>query len=296
MCGGIMAERPVIHIMGESSSLVYATIERLLRTNAHLVIEPLIIDGIKTTFSAELEFGHASVFSSTDVAPSSGHRVLLFGHASFEEAEGWSKQPELNGIELIHIHAAEQKRASLGWPDAEVIIHDMIPMRTQPFSLPASFTAWLPALGSGKEPSLSMSQDHWWIAEIDVADALVRLLMCDAPFPPFCSMSGRRAWSIQQTYEEFSLLYKRTMAGQSGVFGVEELTAAPAPHIELQPLVITDQPPMSIEENSSIRPDLSSVHDALHHADGDGWRPLVPIRTSLMHCLASMLDPSQFNV
>ncbi|MFL2970087.1 MAG: hypothetical protein ACJZ63_04340, partial [Candidatus Poseidoniaceae archaeon] len=145
-------------------------------------------------------------------------------------------------------------------------------------------------------PSLSMSQDHWWIAEIDVADALVRLLMCDTPFPPFCSMSGRRAWSIQQTYEEFSLLYKRTMAGQSGVFGVEELTAAPAPHIELQPLVITDQPPMSIEENSSIRPDLSSVHDALHHADGDGWRPLVPIRTSLMHCLASMLDPSQFNV
>ena len=291
-----MAVHPVIHIMGESSSLVYATIERLLRTNAHLVVEPPILDAIKTTFSAELEFGHASVFSSADLAPSSGHRVLLFGHASFEGAEGWSKQPELSGIELIHIHAAEQKRASLGWPDAEVLIHDMIPMRAQPFSIPASFAAWLPALRSGREPSLSMGQDHWWIAELDVADALVRLLMCDTPFPPFCSMSGRRAWSIQQTYQEFNLLYKRTMAGQSGVFGVEELTAAPTPNIELQPLVVTDHPPMSIDENSSIRPDLSSVHDALHHADGDGWRPLVPIRTSLMHCLASMLDPSQFNV
>jgi len=291
-----MAEHPVIRIMGESSSLVYATIERLLRTNAHLVFEPPILDAIKTTFSAELEFGHASVFSSADLAPSSGHRVLLFGHTSLEGAEGLSKQPELSGIEFIHIHAAEQKKTSLGWPNAEVLIHDMIPMRAQPFSIPASFTAWLPALRSGKEPSLSMGHDHWWIAEIDVADALVRLLMCDAPFPPFCSMSGRRAWSIQQTYEEFNLLYKRTMAGQSGVFGVEELTAAPTPNIELQPLVITDHPPMSIDENSSIRPDLSSVHDALHHADGDGWRPLVPIRTSLMHCLASMLDSSQFNV
>ena len=93
-----MAEHPVIHIRGESSSLVYATIERLLRTNAHVVIEPPILDAIKTTFSAELEFGYASVFSSADLAPSSGHRVLLFGHASLEEAEGLSKQPELRGI------------------------------------------------------------------------------------------------------------------------------------------------------------------------------------------------------
>ena len=167
MCGRVMAVHPVIHIMGESSSLVYATIERLLRTNAHLVVEPPILDAIKTTFSAELEFGHASVFSSADLAPSSGYRVLLFGHASFEGAEGWSKQPELSGIELIHIHAAEQKRASLGWPDAEVLIHDMIPMRAQPFSIPASFAAWLPALRSGREPSLSMGQDHWWMIRDD---------------------------------------------------------------------------------------------------------------------------------
>ena len=87
------------------------------------------------------------------------------------------------------------------------------------------------------------------------------------------------------------MLYQRTAAGQSGSFGVSELSAPPSPNIELQPLMVSDSVPMTLEENRAQRPDLSSIHDALHAADGDGWRPLVPVRTAMMHCLAHLLDP-----
>lgn len=287
--GLIMAEPQVIHIRGENTSLVHATIERLLRTDAHIVVGQSLLEAVKISYSGELEYSQASISSNASLTPSPGHRVLLFGPVPFESAGGVSKSLESKDIEFIQIVEAAQQEEPNEWVDARVCIHDMIPMRVDPFSIPVSFNEWLEALKTGEEPFIPTSQEHWWVAELDVADALVRMLICGRPFPSSCTMTGRRAWSMQQTYGEFSLLYKRTMAGQSGAFGVEELTAAPTPTIELQPLVITDQQPISIEENMTLRPDLSSVHEALHHADGDGWRPLIPIRTSLMHCLASML-------
>tara|TARA_B100000767_G_C19760139_1_gene534792 strand:- start:2527 stop:2769 length:243 start_codon:yes stop_codon:yes gene_type:complete len=80
------------------------------------------------------------------------------------------------------------------------------------------------------------------------------------------------------------------MAGRTGEFSVEHLTAAPTPTIEVKSLTAPSTIPMTVEENSQVRPDLSPLHDILFRIDGDGWRPLVPIRSALMHSLAGYIQ------
>ena len=134
------------------------------------------------------------------------------------------------------------------------------------------------------------SPQYWWVSDIDVADALVRILLSEEPFTSEMKISGRRSWSEVQTLEELSLLYNRTVAGRTGQFSVEHLTAAPTPSIEVQSLIVQPHLPMDVDENARKRPDLSPLHALLYRIDGDGWRPLVPIRTALMHALADYMD------
>ena len=284
-----MTEDPVIHLSGRAGSLFFGVIERLLRTNASLVLERQICEQIESIYSTDLEFGQASVSSAALVTPKQDDMLLFFG-AELPEEHLKSQPHYPEGMQLIHVTHAHEQQVRFEWATGQVVVHDMIPHRNDQVSTPKLFTSWLESFQEGEEITPEESGDRWWVSEIDVADALVRLLLSSHPFPSECKMLGRRSWSTVQTLEEFQLLYKRTSAGRSGAFGIEELTAAPAPVIEVQPLIVTDAPPMSLEESMAQRPDLSPVHEALHKADGDGWRPLVPIRTSLMHCLAGMLD------
>lgn len=286
-----MPQAPTIHLRGKPSSLRLGLIERLLRTNAHVVLDEDFLQNVSETYATDLEFGQATVSSSTITNLGEGHRLVMLGHGPFTSPADGSLGLDVNGLELILVTpAGAASDVATDWVDAHVVVHDMIPMRRDSDWTPAVFEDWLSAFSQNQEGLLPLEADRWWVSEIDVADALVRLLMSDNAFPESCKMSGRRSWSVGQTYEEFHLLYMRTMAGQTGRFGVDELTAAPTPTIELQTLVVSDKPPLSVEENQMQRPDLSNIHDALHAADGDGWRPLMPIRTSLMHCLAGLLE------
>lgn len=285
-----MPHTQTVHLLGEASSLTFALIERLLRTEAHIVLENELHDRVCEAYATDLEYRQAPLSSSTDVALTAGHRVLLLGP---EPLAGYSRSGsrfDVDGIELILVTPqGSDAPAALDWVDAEVTVHDVLPMRNDSMWMPAILATWADAMSVGDFTPPEGDEHHWWVSEIDVADALVRLLLSAESFPKSCKMSGRRSWPVSQTHEEFQLLYQRTMAGKTGVFGVQELTAAPTPHIELEPLIVTDKAPMSISENRQDRPDLSPVHDALHAADGDGWRPLVPVRTALMHCLAGLL-------
>ncbi|MDB9834883.1 hypothetical protein OAC38_02495 [Candidatus Poseidoniaceae archaeon] len=286
-----MPQAPTIHLRGKPSSLRLGLVERLLRTEAHVVLDDDFLQSVNETYATDLEFGQATVSSSSITNLADGHRLVMLGHGPFTSPTDGSIGLDIDGLELILVTpAGAGSVVATDWVDAHVMVHDMIPMRRDPDWTPAVFEDWLGAFSENKEGPSPVGADRWWVSEIDVADALVRLLMSDNPLPETCKMSGRRSWSMGQTYEEFHLLYMRTMAGQTGRFGVEELSAAPTPTIELQTLVVSDRPPMSVEENKLQRPDLSNVHDALHAADGDGWRPLIPVRTSLMHCLAGLLD------
>ncbi|DAC23579.1 MAG TPA: hypothetical protein D7H89_00535 [Candidatus Poseidoniales archaeon] len=290
--GMAMVQRPVIHLRGPPTSLMVGLIERLLRTSSDLIIDGPLHAMIVQHYANDLQYGEASVFTSSQRALSEGHRVVMVGRGPFNTEQEDGVGFDVDGVELILVTSAEQvNEVSFDWVDAHVAVHDLMPMHGGGSWTPSLLSQWYDALSNGMTPTIEHDGQHWWVGEIDVADALVRLLMSSTPFPKVCKMSGRRCWSDQQTLEEFVMLYNRTAAGQSGSFGVSELSAAPSPNIELQPLMVSDPVPMTLEENRVQRPDLSAIHDALHAADGDGWRPLVPVRTAMMHCLAHLLEP-----
>ena len=289
-----MAHRPVVHLRGEPSSLMFGLVERLLRSATDLVLDTPLHDMVVVRYANDLAFGEAAIFTPEAQPLSFGHRVVMVGFGPFTTEDDGQGSLDVDGVELILVTPAEHMaEVSFDWVDAHVEVHDLIPMHSGGGWMPPVLTRWFEALVAGQATELLAGPEHWWVGEVDVADALGRLLISEQAFPEICKMSGRRSWGEDQTLEEFQMLYRRTSAGQSGSFGIEELTAAPTPKIELQTLMVSDSLPLTVEANRHQRPDLSAIHDALHAADGDGWRPLVPVRTALMHCLARMLEISR---
>ena len=289
-----MAHRPVVHLRGEPSSLMFGLVERLLRSATDLVLDTPLHDMVVVRYANDLAFGEAAIFTPEAKPLSFGHRVVMVGFGPFTTEDDGQGGLDVDGVELILVTPAEHiAEVSFDWVDAHVEVHDLIPMHSGGGWMPPVLTRWFEALVAGQATELLAGPEHWWVGEVDVADALGRLLISEQAFPEICKMSGRRSWGEDQTLEEFQMLYRRTSAGQSGSFGIEELTAAPTPKIELQTLMVSDSLPLTVAANRHQRPDLSAIHDALHAADGDGWRPLVPVRTALMHCLARMLEISR---
>ena len=289
-----MAHRPIVHLRGEPSSLMFGLVERLLRSATDLVLDTPLHDLVVVRYANDLAFGEAAIFTPEAKPLSFGHRVVMVGFGPFTTEDDGQGGLDVDGVELILVTPAEHiAEVSFDWVDAHVEVHDLIPMHSGGGWMPPVLTRWFEALVAGQATELLAGPEHWWVGEVDVADALGRLLISEQAFPEICKMSGRRSWGEDQTLEEFQMLYRRTSAGQSGSFGIEELTAAPTPKIELQTLMVSDSLPLTVEANRHQRPDLSAIHDALHAADGDGWRPLVPVRTALMHCLARMLEISR---
>tara|TARA_Y100000766_G_C18916250_1_gene611712 strand:+ start:380 stop:1246 length:867 start_codon:yes stop_codon:yes gene_type:complete len=286
-----MRQAPIIHVRGIEASIGQAFVERILRTNAHLVIGSKHFEEISKQFSTELEYSEGELHSSDELPMGEGHRLLLIGLGPFgEEADG-EMDLEVDGLEVaLMTPASSELEVDSEWLDSHIIVHDVLTSNPDSTWSSDLFQNWMEQLHAKNIPSPSSDALHWWVSEVDVVDALVRILLSDEPFPSELKVSGRRAWNQSQTLEELSLLYSRTMAGRTGDFGIEHLTAAPTPTIEVRTLNASSTTPMSVEQNAQIRPDLSPLHDLLHRIDGDGWRPLVPIRTALMHSLAGYIQ------
>jgi hypothetical protein len=45
-----------------------------------------------------------------------------------------------------------------------------------------------------------------------------------------------------------------------------------------------------IETESVTRPKLDAAHNLLNEIDGEGWRPLTPLRTALMTLIAGIIE------
>ena len=125
------------------------------------------------------------------------------------------------------------------------------------------------------EPS---EEKHWWVSQQDVAAGLLRLIDYTRPLPQLIHICGRRGWTNQETFEQLELLYNRTIAGSSGQFQTS--------HLESKPVIHPTVAKVS-QITPSTRPDLSIINELLIDVDGEGWRPLTPLRTSLMHYLAT---------
>ncbi|MBT5391113.1 MAG: hypothetical protein HOL22_02075 [Euryarchaeota archaeon] len=286
-----MRQAPVIHLRGLDSSIGLALVERILRTSAHLVVPREKFHEMSLRYATELEYGECEIHAADEVPFASGHRLMLIGLGPFDKPSDSDDGFEIDGLEVILTMPAHLGvEVDTEWLDSHIIVHDLLPrMKDLTWSTPL-FGQWMAQLNAQEIPLVHGDTEHWWVSDIDVADAFVRILMSEEPFPSKMKVSGRRAWGQSQTIEELSLLHARTMAGKTGDFGIEHLTAAPTPSIEVQSLIVEPSTPMSRQENSQQRPDLSPIHDVLHRIDGDGWRPLVPIRTALMHSLVEYIE------
>ena len=126
--------------------------------------------------------------------------------------------------------------------------------------------------------NLPSDEKHWWVSQQDVAAGLFRLIDYTRPLPQLIHICGRRGWTNQETFEQLELLYNRTIAGSSGQFQTS--------HLESKPVIHPTVAKVS-QITPSTRPDLSIINELLIDIDGEGWRPLTPLRTSLMHYLAT---------
>lgn len=119
---------------------------------------------------------------------------------------------------------------------------------------------------------------YWWVSQQDVAAGLVRLIDNVTVLPAKLDLCGRRGWTENETFQQLKMLYNRTIAGSSGQFQINHLE--PKPVIEATLAIASGITP-------STRPDLSIINEILLQINGEGWRPLIPLRTSLMHYLAT---------
>ncbi len=151
-----------------------------------------------------------------------------------------------------------------------LIIHDLIPTRYDRW-LSDEFKSW----STGKE---YIGKPRYWLSVIDAANAIAHLANSGNHYSNL-HMCGRREWFTEDTQAEFEMLWERTSQGQSGEFTAQTLFGQEIAGMEAKP----------IQEESSPRPDLQPLHNALVEITGDGWRPLIPLRTAIMTMIAGMI-------
>lgn len=277
-----MVETPYIHLRGIFGSLGRCIIQRLLRNRSNIIVSNEYHKSLTKLFSTELEFSDTEILPSSNCPISPGHRVVILSpDGQFSNDYGLDGVLSIADIEVILVTPnLDSIQFDLGKFDSHFIIHHMIPSDSSPH--------WNNQLLDGMIDSLLDGNDFhsdghvgWWVAEQDVADAICRMIVSEHTCPKTVNVTGRRSWKAEQVFEELEMLYNRTMAGQSGSFTSEHLSTPRTPNIEV----------VAVEQSIQYkRPDLKNLHDSLVLADGEGWRPMTPIRAGLMHFLIGKMN------
>lgn len=158
-----------------------------------------------------------------------------------------------------------------------IVLHDVLPSGANS----GLVNDELDAIWGTIEQSNEGDASHYWVAESDVVDALVRIALHQPELPQSLDIAGRRRWSTQQTHHELQMLYNRTKAGSTGQFTASLLDQPASPKISVVPVSATQ---------TSTRPSLGPLHDVLVECDGHGWQPTSPLRTAMMVYLAGKLN------
>lgn len=233
---------------------------------------------------AELRLHHAPVLAAFPeaLAALTDERRMVLEQEGAEVAHlliGAEAKP-VEGIQARVLRILQQHRE--GDPsegEITVHLHDVLPPE-RGSDREAMFRAWMEAARAGTRPNLDEQHFHWCDLN-DVTSAVSDLLqhLCeDGEY----HVSGRRAWTVVETWQEFDALVQRTIAGQTGKFGTEHLKSRGVPVVEA----------VAIQEGEAarVRPDLGPLHDALAKANGEGWRPRTPLRQSLMMVIAQLTE------
>ena len=233
---------------------------------------------------AELRLGHVPVLAAFPEALTAltDEEHLLMGREGAQVVQlliGMDSKPA-TGVQSRLIRLVEgYQETSPNEDEITVHLHDVLPPE-RGSEREAMFRRWMEAGRAGTLPDLDEQHFHWCDLS-DVAAAVAGLLKHPCKDGTY-HMSGRRAWTMGETWQEFDALFQRTIAGQTGKFGTEHLEAKGVPSVEAVP--IRDG------ETERVRPDLGPLHGALTDANGEGWRPKTPLRQSLMMVIAQLSE------
>ena len=151
-----------------------------------------------------------------------------------------------------------------------IVINDLIPTRVDKW-MPEEIVQW------SKQKEFKC-QPRYWVSVIDAANAIAHIAKSEIKISQM-NLCGRREWLPEDSKAEFDMLWSRTNQGLSGNFTAETLFGHEIAGMHAKP----------ISPDTNSRPDLDPLHKVLVDTTGDGWRPLVPLRTALMTLIADMI-------
>jgi len=153
-----------------------------------------------------------------------------------------------------------------------VRIHDLLVPEGAELWGSQAIHEWADWIMGEAEGEPKADEQRHWVHVRDATDALAILILSEEETSGSVDLCGRRPWSRESIITEMSLLWGRFTDAVQHTHTVSSLTGSNSP--------------VSSEQTQAVRPDLGPLHNALLRAGGDGWRPLVPMRVSLMEVLA----------
>lgn len=271
-----MSKPRVVHFLGELLGVGEDLMHKLVCNNIKCSIVDNWYDLLISKMSTELEvFSERPILFNPDLVDSNDMLLYFALHGQTVDfdtlagidcdvillLDGNSRiDVQVTSLNIIYIHDL------ISFSEVESIANEKL---DQLFDL---------CISNSRDFNLPSDEKHWWVSQQDVAAGLFRLIDYTRPLPQLIHICGRRGWTNQETFEQLELLYNRTIAGSSGQFQTS--------HLESKPVIHPTVAKVS-QITPSTRPDLSIINELLIDIDGEGWRPLTPLRTSLMHYLAT---------
>ena len=271
-----MSKPRVVHFLGEIIGIGEDLIHKLVCDNTKCSIVDTWYDLLISKMSTELEiFSERPILFNPDLVDSND--VLLY----FALNEQTVDFDTLAGIDcdVILLLDGNSRIDVQGRSLNLIYLHDLISFSQVESKANEKLDQLFDlCISNSRDFNLPSDEKHWWVSQQDVAAGLFRLIDYTRPLPQLIHICGRRGWTNQETFEQLELLYNRTIAGSSGQFQTS--------HLESKPVIHPTVAKVS-QITPSTRPDLSIINEVLIDVDGEGWRPLTPLRTSLMHYLAT---------
>lgn len=277
-----MEPNSTIHLTGELEGLGDDLVTKLIHDELKLTIEKEQLARISNKL--ELELAHLSAeLKAMKLADITPNDIVIHFSPNHEVSDLFVEIAALCPSILVTTGLNSQPK-NLEFVDTIIDVIDLIPSSDckhfQSNNLDEMLQLCYSRSTGGFESNLPAR--YWWLAQQDVVSGLVGIVKCRSLPKGVVPMCGRREWSLSDTFDQLSMLYQRTLAGASGQFSLNHLQPSPViGAVGVQPVT---------EVMVGKRPDLSNLHEVMLESNEEGWRPLVPLRTSLMYYLAAKLE------
>ena len=271
-----------IHLTGELEGLGDDFVTKLIHEEFNVTVEKDQLD--RMTNKLELELAHLSVglkvAKLVDISPND---IVIHFSQNHKASDLFVEIADLCSSILVTTGLNLQPK-NLEFIDTIIDVIDLIPSADCQHFQSNNLDQMLQlcyTTGTGGFQS-DLPARYWWLSQQDAVTGLVGIVKCSSLPKGVVPMCGRREWSLSDTFDQLSMLYQRTLAGASGQFSLE--------HLQPNPVIGAAAVRKVADVMAGKRPDLSNLHEVMLESNEEGWRPLVPLRTSLMYYLAAKLE------